>query len=835
MRNLKIQILFAVFAHLMTTTASARQLSVEEAVVKVSDTFLTGTTRSGLQPLYTEVNGDLKVAYVFSLHNSEGYVVLAADDLLPTVLGYSYDGVFDGESMPPAMKYWLSEYGRQLKYAESCGQISYVRKKIEERPSIAPLCESTWSQSRPFNDNCPTINGSKSPAGCTATAMAQVMYTHKWPITGTGTNTYIYGTAKEKLTFDFGATTFDWDNMLPSYRDGYSEAEGVAVATLMEACGNASLMSYGSSASGAYPYDAIYGMVNFLGYDKSAVMLERDFYSSGVWDNIIYSELEEGRPVIYGGYDSSYQNGHTFIVDGYGGDGLYHINWGWSGMSDGYFRLSALDPSEQGIGGLASGYNFRQDAIINLMPAREDSKYALEVMWDGSFLPVDDTYSSNDKAVFKVGEGGNINGFTLRNVMVKMGLLLTPYEGGESFFCAGKELRFYSMYGYYSNSGHDRFSIDVSNLPKEGSYIAVPAFEYDGEVEEIAVKAGKVRSVMIHCSEEGIKFEKINVERTITATNIKSEKKLYSGRNCEITAEIHNSGEEYLGVISAGFIDSDGTMLCSLPSVPVTLAEGESMAVIFSGILESNTFALPAGDYIFDVMDEDGNSICVDSVIMTVHEIPTGKPSYTFDLSMKGNHSGQGTYSSPYLIGDEVEMEMTLSVDSGLFDDAVMLYAYYADGEEDADFTSDSQYYREMFVTPGDTEQVTFHLGTSDFELDKVVFVQAYGWKPDWSAASQGWLGKEIYMKRVANGVTEIVDAKGRIYPNPAMTDVTISEVAPIRSVRIYALTGVEVINCRFSGSESIVKVDVSSLSSGHYIVEVNTNAGTECHRLLKK
>lgn len=291
---MKIKILCACFACAITTSTFARQLTVEEALSKVPERFAVSETRSGQTPSYVERAGDLNVAYIFSSRNDRGYVIVGADDLLPSVLGYSDQGEFDCGSIPPAMKYWLGEYGRQLTYVEASGVKTPVAMKVPNHPSVAPLCDATWSQSRPFNNNCPTINGSKAPSGCTATAMAQVMYAHKWPVTGTGSNSYLSGTSRERLTFDFETTTFDWANMLPSYSRSYTEQQGSAVAKLMEACGNAALMSYGASTSGAYPYDAIYGMVKFMKYDKSALMLERDYYTSATWDNLVYTELSEG-------------------------------------------------------------------------------------------------------------------------------------------------------------------------------------------------------------------------------------------------------------------------------------------------------------------------------------------------------------------------------------------------------------------------------------------------------------------------------------------------------------------------------------------------------------
>lgn len=833
MKIFKPNIISAVVACIVSTPALARQLSVEEALCKIPDSFISSYTRSGQEDVFIEKLGNLNVAYIVSTPGVEGYVVVGADDLLPAVLGYSEVGEFDSASIPPAMKYWLSEYGRQLEYAESCGLYNQVAKDRAERKSILPICDATWSQSRPFNDNCPIINGKKAPAGCTATAMAQVMYAHRWPVIGTGSNSYISGNTREKLEFDFGATVFDWNSMLPSYSSNYTESEGAAVATLLEACGNAALMNYGASASGAYPYDAIYGMVKFMGYDKSAVMVERDYYTSESWNNLIYSELSEGRPVIYGGYDSSYQNGHTFVVDGYRDDGFYHLNWGWGGMSNGYFLLTALDPSEEGIGGSGAGYNFHQDAIINVMPAREDSEYQLEVMWYGPFATVNKAYTSIGEVDFIVGNDGVFQGFTLEDTRAAMGVKLTPADGGDSVFYPAAEVEFSSHYGIYESESYKQFTIPVSSFPKEGTFMVSPAYEHNGTVHDVMVKVGETRTLIMTCSSRGVKFETPEASRTLSADNIKVINKLYSGKSCTVTADIHNSGEEYLGLVKAGFENSEGQVRTWLESVPVNLTDGETVNVVFSGVLNSYNTTLAPGKYTLNIFDEAGASICAKPLAVEVSEAPAGRPVYDITIEVADCTNGDGSKISPYLIGDEIDIDVNINVVSGLFDDVVALYAYYEDNRE-LEFSSDSNSYKSFFISEGDSQTATYHLGTSDFEMDKTAYIRAYGWNSDWSAESLGWIGRSIYVKRTSSGVSSIVDGKSRLYPNPAIDVTTIEANSTINNIEVYSLTGIKMIDVSGNGKDRMV-IDISALPVGHYIVMANTSNGVERHRLMKK
>ena len=95
--------------------------------------------------------------------------------------------------------------------------------------------------------------------------------------------------------------------------------------------------------------------------------MSRSFYTYENWVKMIYHELSEGRPVFYAG--SSVDNGHAFVCDGYQADDYFHINWGWEGLSnEGFYRLSVLDPQDQGTGGSASSsaYSFGQEAVVGI-------------------------------------------------------------------------------------------------------------------------------------------------------------------------------------------------------------------------------------------------------------------------------------------------------------------------------------------------------------------------------------------------------------------------------------------------------------------------------------
>lgn len=294
-------------------------------------------------------------------------LILPADDRVAAVLGY-IDTNAEGE-IPPVMEWWLEQYVRQIDYVMSLpeqGTGLYVTPVMAQSSSakapIAPMLHTTWDQGTPYNNLCPKSGSTRTYTGCVATAAAQVMNFFQYPEKGTGTITYKDNYTTRTLNLD--NKSFDWSNMLDSYSGEYTTTQADAVAYLMQAVGYASQMSYSTSASGAHSNIMIEGVKKYFNYNQKAQILYRDNFPLAQWEDIIYEQLQKVGPVYYAG-DDQVQGGHAFVCDGYSSDGYFHFNWGWSGMYDGYFKLTALVPEGQGTGGNAGGFNFGQEIIVN--------------------------------------------------------------------------------------------------------------------------------------------------------------------------------------------------------------------------------------------------------------------------------------------------------------------------------------------------------------------------------------------------------------------------------------------------------------------------------------
>lgn len=339
--------------------------------------------------------------YLFSRGKNGGIVLTSADDIGAPLLGYTESGNFDPADIPPAMQWWLRQYSRQIAAAREAGVASFNASSIN-RESIEPLVTTKWNQSTPFNDECPDFSGNKAMTGCLATALAQIVNYHKWPKEH-GNGIYEYTYKKRTFTFDYENTTFDWDNMLDEYIHGeYTPEQAQAVATLMHGVGVGLDMMYGTSASGAYSFSVARALIENFGFDNGAAYRKREYYTDRQWNDLVYDELSTGRPVLYCGVDP--QGGHAFVCDGYSENEYFHINWGWGGMSDGYYMLSALNPTQQGIGGSLVGYgfNYYQDIVTGIRPPKEASPFFIPMYAMGELhtTPYTDEESGESATLF---------------------------------------------------------------------------------------------------------------------------------------------------------------------------------------------------------------------------------------------------------------------------------------------------------------------------------------------------------------------------------------------------------------------------------------------------
>ena len=388
-KSLTLFALLTVFA----LTAFSKQVD-ENIAKKVGRNFL--TTRDNSQTLKGETtlqlaytaksnarssNGSFQATTYFYIFNTgtNGFVIIAGDDIVTPVLGYSDESPFDPNNIPQNAAKWLEGYKNQIRFAidnallsteeitsdwQSLKNGSYSSSDARGSGSVDPLMSTKWNQSPYYNAQCP----GGSVTGCVATAMAQVMKYWNYPATGSGFYSYNhrnYGT----LSANFGSTTYDWGSM-PNDVNGSNDA----VATLMYQVGVSVEMDYSPEVSNAYMISAWtnttncaeYALKTYFGYPNTMQGILRAYYDQTQWINILKTEFEAGRPTIYAGFGTG--GGHCFVADGYDNNDYIHFNWGWGGAYDGFFEINALNPGGVGTGGGTGGYNNDHQAIIGMAP-----------------------------------------------------------------------------------------------------------------------------------------------------------------------------------------------------------------------------------------------------------------------------------------------------------------------------------------------------------------------------------------------------------------------------------------------------------------------------------
>lgn len=309
--------------------------------------------------------------YVFN-NDAGGFVIIAGDDAVTPVLGYTSTGSFDAENLPDGLKDLLKSYERQI---AALGD-SYQANQTATRAAFTGeklLKTAEWNQMAPFNKYTPN----NYVTGCVATAGAIVMKHHGYPAKGTGSHSYTWN--GKDLTANF-EHDYDWANMPTKYTVGNDEAFD-GVARLMSDLGVAVEMKYAKGGSGASMEDLLTALKKYFGYSKYARLLAIADLGAEVWNDRLRAEIDANRPILYSAVDSN-KGGHSFVIDGYK-DESFSVNWGWGGYCDGFYRIGALNP-ETGGKPLGDQYNLSQSAVFSLQPSDGE-----EVISNLGFIKVD--------------------------------------------------------------------------------------------------------------------------------------------------------------------------------------------------------------------------------------------------------------------------------------------------------------------------------------------------------------------------------------------------------------------------------------------------------------
>lgn len=743
----------ATLGSLIALCASASPISPEQALQRLESSGQTKIASKAGVPLklaYTaKADNGQAAAYIFTPASGAGFTILSADDIAVPVLGYSNSEVFDATNMPPALKWWLEQQYSRIEYGQKLGisTNSSPAKAPAEWRAVEPLLQTTWNQDAPYNGDCPQVNGVTAPTGCVAVSFAQVMNYFKYPQKGEGSITYLNnGDSGARRTMTF-SRDFDWDNMLDKYvSNNYTSEQASAVSYLMKACGYSTEMMYSSYASGTQSWKIVIAAQQYFNYDKGSYFAYRDNYSADQWAQLVYDNIAKIGPVIYNG--QSIDGGHSFVCDGYDGNGYFHFNWGWGGLSDGYFVLDSLNPDSQGIGGSNGGYNYLQSGVFALQPPTPDSpgyKYSTLRIYGSVQASIDDKTLK-----FTAIDGGPYTGWgngSYRNIKVGLGVIITNVATGSMVTEVPGVMK-----GETIQVEYDEITLDPNGLFR--SSVANPVINLpslpDGEykvtlaAKDLTVDDSPWTPFITDWGTINYCYLKVNNgQMTVSSVNPAKMKfdnaiidtPLYSGRSCRLKATITNDSDVQLTKCIYPALSRNGVVQYVSDYMLITVEPHQTIDVykFMEFMIAGTATDYSIGNFTFQLYDADIESLIADfgEVEMKIAAANTkvqldkyaieGAPQATVT-------SGTRTFKDAFIIldPDNINLILDYTVVTGYFDTYLRVVGSKYDFETGKYVSLGSDIYAEVpFLGQGDSQNLVISLNDVDFDPAYVYSISA--------------------------------------------------------------------------------------------------------------
>jgi len=698
---------------------------------------------------------DSNYFYVFNIGGDGGFVIVSGDDRTPEILGYSDAGRFDAQNIPDNMRAFLQGYADEIQHmpenvtAASRG-VGQKRVAAPTRSSVSPLLTTRWNQRAPYNNSCPIISGSHAVTGCVATAMAQVMNYHKYPLNETTTIPGYSPTDGHPAMSDLASTTFDWDLMRDDYASNDVSEAATEVAKLMLYCGTSVEMGYGTSASGATTSKIVYALTHYFDYDAGAKYVERNNYNYSDWVELIYNELAAGRPMVFGGQSTG--GGHAFVCDGYDEDDFFHINWGWAGSSDGYFRLSNLAPKSQGAGGstTSDGYNMSLGATIGVQPNQNSSaNYILTVRDMEIFLGQDDygnPITADNKEYNRTNTSSNFTD-------VRVISYFWNYEGVTQSFDYGWRIKKGDatiqdiLLSTGSEIGDHYASIPVRTLSlgagwEDGTYQIVAICRMSGT--DTWTECANADRYCIEAIINGTTMTLNVIKPNLVVNSVSGTESLVYGQTGTLTVNITNTGRSnFSGDLTLAFLNGN-TINQKIGGAVIDIPAGETRNMTI------DVSPTVLGTYSLIVLD----GVYTNGDIIDTREVTIATPSATVSMEVSGptvDATGSTIYGNTFKTG--ITLHNT-SADDYRYGVTAKLYHIVSGntGEEVASKTDNE------VLASGATKTYSFEFPDLDYGEDYFCYLYYYSFSGTTKTA-QPFGG---YAYTIAHGFVT-VDAEGNV------------------------------------------------------------------------
>lgn len=782
---------------------------------------------------YTRSGDSQPLFYVFN--RDAGFVIVSADDRAPEILGYSDAGPFDVDSLPDNFRYLLNSYAAELESLAAAPEAIALPAKVVERStqatgkSVAPLLGSIlWDQGDPYNRQCPVMSdGGKSVVGCVATAMAQIMGYHQWPEKGTGTIPG-YTTRSQGLVIDeenIENTYYDWDHITPVYTSESTDEERNAVATLMYHCGISVGMDYGYE-SGAFSQDVPEALTTYFGYNKNMKLLNRIYYTKTEWDSIIRHELDEKRPVYYSG--SSAQGGHAFVCDGYDTNGLFHINWGWSGMSNGYFTLSNLTPTAQGTGGSNGGFNWGQAIITGIQSETLPDDGLYQLCMDTTLMVSRTEIGRNESFEVWVNGLWNQGSNTFEG---NIGPALCDEAGNVVCPLEMMSTLLDRSYGWYSLSFGEK---TIPGTVPDGSYRLHLVYQAAGSSDYHVMRApaGTPNYLQVTVSGDRVTFADaagFDVDLQLDALELSGN--LYQNRNGRFTYTVTNRGCEYVSSLVLVLESAtDGSVAQWGTFNPVSMAPGETQTFEVS---EHITVA--PGEYnlylCYDGDNLSSNALSYVSTMgearrVTVHEAPAeGTP----DLQLVSPLTLEGDGGS--VNRADIRMSARVANRGAYFANDIVAFIFSESGDTYISYIG----YQQLIIDADEEVDVNIDAALTLDDGSYVAVLYYYNGS-DWIQFTPYENSFVYFTLSTPTGLDEVDGAAGdlAVWPNPVQETLHVRQAGEVIDLAVYDLSGRELLRLTPAPGEEL-QVPVADLQAGTYLLRVRTAQEVKTTQFIKK
>lgn len=797
------------------------------------------TTRANLELYYTVTSDNgAPCAFVFNIGN-EGFVIVAASDNVRPILGYSENGPFDATNPRNGAMYMLSLYKNSISYAiesnlnptpdvvgmwkslKNCGKLSNKRAN-----KVGPLVETKWNQDSPYNLYSPAASGGpggRCYAGCVACAMSQLMKYWNHPIHGTGSHSYSTSTYGGTLSANFGATTYDWENMPISLGSSSTQTQIEAVATLMYHCAVAVNMNFKPNGSGAYSDDVPAAMGNYFDYGYCIRRMKQS-YPVDTWVSMLKDEFDLGRPVYYSGTDPDPVNGggHAFVCDGYDENDFLHFNFGWGGSDDDWYAVDGIDYTQN----TAAIFNYVPSAVYQAtaqaptnLTITKPSDLALEatLSWTAPTSTfANQPISPND--IVMVVLRNDVEIYRTQATSGTMTFVDTEVPCYSTF-----EYKVYAIYNNVNGKAAKvtesfgprcQWNVIVSTTNMNGGWKGAYLVAYDGagsEIGRVTMTNSTSTTVPLEMTLGRVSFAWIKGTDNVGVTfKIKDE------NNTVVYQFSGNSNDVPAGVLYSGQNRCGNAAPTGVPPTITATQNGNNIILSWEGSAKTN--------YGFNIY-RDGLLCKLSNGNEFVDEAPQiGGHCYQMCILGEGGESdfsnetcatvGEGCNPPRNLTGFH-QTNHKPGIRWEAPENATGLNGYYIYRKENADGS-----YERKKITGANVLEFKDNAGLTygNWYYYKVV---AYYKAIDCSSApAQAADGDEFFVKVLysEDGVEEYMAQEVKVYPNPAKDVITV-KAEGITSVMVYNSLGQKVFEKSLNADE--MSIGTSGFESGIYMIRI--------------